>query len=143
MSRTYIFKPNPTWPGYVDIIEQDTGFNRASVPEGEAIKTVAHWARIEAEHWQREIAKYHSGDPHIVIVDGECYHIGQESNDPTAPWKGYGGAPWTIRFFNGRVAHGDSLWHSGAVPEEYRHILPDNATLEWRERKGASNEIGL
>jgi hypothetical protein len=62
-------------------------------------------------------------DDAAVIVNGRCYHIGDE--DSKSYFRGFGGAPRVIEFFDGRVVHTTNLWDNGKIPERYR--VPDNA----------------
>lgn len=62
-------------------------------------------------------------DDTAVIVNGRCYHIGAE--DSKSSFRGFGGAPWIIEFFDGRVVHTTNLWCNGTIPSELG--VQDNA----------------
>lgn len=78
----------------------------------------------EITFWDRRLIL---GD--AVIVDGECYYIGDFTTKRDA-LRGFGGARWRICFFDGRELCTSNLWHNGTVPPTHRNALPDNATLE-------------
>lgn len=41
--------------------------------------------------------------------------------------KGFGGAKFVIKFFDGRIVTTTNLWCQGTVPDDFRNDLPDNA----------------
>ncbi len=59
-----------------------------------------------------------------VIVDGQHYRLGSAHS---GPFRGFGGRKFTIVFHDGRVIETNCLWCNGAIPEEFREWLPDNA----------------
>ncbi len=63
-------------------------------------------------------------DPHVVRVDGVHYYIGNETQRGT---RGFGGAKFHIKFFDGREVITTNLWHNGTIPESHKELLPDNA----------------
>lgn len=66
----------------------------------------------------------HTLDETAVIVNGTCYHIGDE-NSPSC-FRGFGGREFTIRFKkDGKIVKTTNLWHNGKVPESYH--VEDNA----------------
>ena len=67
-------------------------------------------------------------DETCVRTHGTHYRIGA-ANQATGV-KGFAGARWRVRFFDGRVVETDNLWHQGDIPEAFRGVLSDNATLE-------------
>lgn len=74
-----------------------------------------------------------ANDPTTVRVKGEHFMIGDEDENPK--WKGYGGRPFHIRFFDGREVATTNLGHLGEIPRHYQDRLPDNATKESVLRK--------
>ncbi len=43
---------------------------------------------------------------------------------------GFGGTPWRVRFFDGRVVETNDLSGEGEIPARFRHLFPPNASLE-------------
>lgn len=66
------------------------------------------------------------GDGLSVVADGAHYRIGPED---AQGFRGFGGAAWIVRFYDGRVVRTTNLWHQGEIPPAWRGLLPDNATL--------------
>ncbi|MBF0230973.1 MAG: hypothetical protein HQK63_15500 [Desulfamplus sp.] len=58
-----------------------------------------------------------------VIVNGIHYLISNSSI------KGYAGAKFKIKFFDGRVIKTSNLWQQGRIPQHFRSILKDNAVF--------------
>ena len=77
-----------------------------------------------------EKAKRRRKDPNFCVIAGVAYSIGDERKDNE--FRGFGGAPHTIRFFDGRVVHSTNLWFNGEVPEHWRAFLPDTAEFVQR-----------
>jgi hypothetical protein len=73
--------------------------------------------------WEMHYALY---DHTSVIVQGHHFRMG----DPDSRFKGYGGTPFTIKFFDGRTVVCRNLWSQGEIDQEYRELLPDNAEFE-------------
>ena len=74
---------------------------------------------MSKEFWKETL------DDAAVIVNGRCYHIGDE--DSKSPFRGFGGTPWIIEFFDGRVVYTTNLWDNGKIPPELG--IQDNARL--------------
>ena len=74
--------------------------------------------------WRRVVE---GGD--AVVVDGQCYGIGDDKPGRPNHCKGFGGRKWLVTFHDGRTVRTDNLWHRGRVPDAFRALLPDNATL--------------
>lgn len=75
----------------------------------------------------------HAWEPAQARIKGHLYDIRPEPivdkryPEPTGG-KGFGGRPFTIRFFaDNRIVKTENLWSIGPIPEEYRKALPDNA----------------
>lgn len=64
-------------------------------------------------------------DEDAVIVNGKCYHIGDE--DSRSSFRGFDGMKYTIKFNDGRVVETTNLWYQGEVPEERN--IKDNAVF--------------
>lgn len=72
-------------------------------------------------------AKLRRRDPNFCVIAGGAYYIGEEHQREGA-FRGFGGAPHTIRFLaDGRIVHTTNLWSNGTVPEHWRAFLPDSA----------------
>lgn len=78
---------------------------------------------IMTNFWQDQLAQRTDA----FVIKGEHYRIGSES-DPKK-FKGMGGAKHIIQVKNGERIVTTNLWHQGTVPEEYREVLPDNASF--------------
>jgi len=69
-----------------------------------------------------------------VRINGRHYLICDPKN--TYPYLGFEGRPFIVRFkagpHAGKTVHTNNLWCQGAIPEEYRTLLPDNAEFVWR-----------
>lgn len=63
----------------------------------------------------------------VARIDGNHYMI--ERDDPTAYFKGFGGAEFKIRFNDGREVITHNLWFQGHIPEYFRNDLPNNAVF--------------
>ena len=68
------------------------------------------------------------GKYEYAIIEGTHYRLLPHTNDF---FKGFGGAKTRITFFDGHVEECDNLWCLGDIPERFRDIMPDNATIEW------------
>lgn len=91
-----------------DLVKQRT--------EGDQCGTCDFWDAI-AEQYR---------DGRTVVSDGRAYTWA-----PSQPW-GFDGAKVLITKTDGTtLGPGAGLWSNGAVPDERRTILPDNATIEW------------
>lgn len=66
-------------------------------------------------------------DGNEVIIDGKCYHIGDENS--TSSFRGFGGGKFHIIFNDGREVYTTNLWANGSVPKEYNR--KDNARFDW------------
>lgn len=67
-----------------------------------------------------------------VRINGTHYHIGADVNGPESRFAGFGGAKYRVKFHDGRIHEGNSLWFNGEIPEYFKDQLPDNAyKLEW------------
>lgn len=64
-----------------------------------------------------------------VRVNGEQYHIGSEHSNPS--FRGFGGAKYKIKFFDGREVTSTNLWYNGKIPESFKDSLLDNAEFTY------------
>jgi hypothetical protein len=74
--------------------------------------------------WEMHYAMY---DASSVIIQGHHFRVGPEKS---GPFRGFGGTPFTIKFYDGRVVTTRNLWQQGEIDEAYREWLPDNAEFE-------------
>lgn len=74
-------------------------------------------------YWLERVKNVKS--PTQLVIRGDMYQIARE--DDASDFRGFGGFPHYIKFFDGRVVKTTNLWANGKVPEEYRDKLPDNA----------------
>lgn len=63
----------------------------------------------------------------FVIANGSHYIIGDENSADS--FRGFYGAKFTVKFFDGRVVKTSNLWHQGEIPEVFKAEMPDNAEL--------------
>ena len=77
--------------------------------------------------WQEWVDRAAAGDPNIVRVNGNHWHIGDEND--RGGFRGCGGARWVIRFHDGREVVSTNLWNQSTIPEHFRERLPDNAVF--------------
>ena len=80
------------------------------------------------EHFWLSIIREYIEDPDsFAIIDGKSYRIGLEEIPEAL--KGFYGAPYTIKYFNGKIIHTTNLWTNGTIPNKYRIVLKDNASF--------------
>ncbi len=58
-----------------------------------------------------------------VIVNGVHYMLSNSNI------RGFAGAKFKIKFFDGRLIQTNNLWHQGMIPEHFRSVLKDNAVF--------------
>ena len=80
------------------------------------------------------------GDPNQTIVNGEHYMVGSSTNGPI---RGFGGADFSIEYFDGRRIECNNLWHQGEIPEHFRNRLPDNAKFVHMEKEESTITDGI
>ena len=85
---------------------------------------ICHNCHFWMEKVQWEIDK----NPNVVRVDG--WHNLITPDDPSAPFQGYGGREFVIKFNDGREVISHNLWHQGTIPDHFRDRLPDNAIFK-------------
>lgn len=78
--------------------------------------------------WTEYVERY--GQPDQAVVDFKHYVIGDEQQEGNRRWRGFGGSPFIIRFFDGRVVRSTNLWHQGEIPERFRERMPNNAEFQ-------------
>lgn len=66
-------------------------------------------------------------DPNQVIIEGECYYIGEENC--ARSFRGFGGHEFIIKRNDGKLIKTTNLWYNGEIPPAFRFLLPDNATF--------------
>lgn len=79
---------------------------------------------FHCNHWKQEAIKV---DPKRLVIDGHVY--GDGGNQPNAQrtdWLGFGGHLWKIER-DGKVWETNNLWSGSTIPQEFVHLLPDNA----------------
>lgn len=74
-------------------------------------------------YWNERILN--KNDPCSVIIAHTAYWIGDE--DSKSCFRGFGGAKFRIKFFDGRYIETTNLWYNGDIPKKYWSKLPDNA----------------
>ena len=71
------------------------------------------------------------GNPNIVRSDGHHYSLGEKTEAIPAQYRGFFGRKAEICFHDGRVVWSVDVRYNGAIPLEYRGVLPNNATLRF------------
>ena len=96
---------------------------------GKEIEKSKYWNAVlcssecyEKHFWLNKIK--HKNDLNIARINGVHYYIGEEN---TYGMRGFDGAMFIIKFFDGRIVHTTNLWTQGKIPDEYIKELPDNA----------------
>lgn len=79
---------------------------------------------FSCSHWAEMKEQYDVGKK--VVVDGKCYHVGDETESPSR-MRGFGGAKFNIKKFTGEKIVTTNLWHNGEIPDLWRPAMPDNA----------------
>lgn len=69
-----------------------------------------------------------------LIIGGEMYTVGKESDDADPKWRGCGGSLRFFEFYNSDICYkSTNIWHRGTVPAHFREIMPDNALwVSWQ-----------
>ena len=67
---------------------------------------------FEEDFWTKAL------DGKEIVIGGECYHVGPESDDPSF-FKGYGGAKFVIKMNSGKVIVTHNLWNQGEIPKRF------------------------
>ena len=78
---------------------------------------------FDCSFWLKKICMSEDSKKRQVIVDGVHYMLSDSSI------RGYCGAKFTIKFFDGRIIETDNLWHQGRIDEMFRYYLADNAVF--------------
>lgn len=74
--------------------------------------------------WDDKVKNFRNNQ-RVAIVNG--WHFTACLEDETGELRGYGGKKFVIQFNDGRTIETTNLWCQGVIPQEYRHILSDNA----------------
>ena len=78
-------------------------------------------------HWVRQLETRREV---CAVINGTHYRIGAEPDKKQLKHGfglGFGGSPYTIRYFDGRVVKTRNLWCQGDIPAHFRSQLPDDA----------------
>ena len=69
-----------------------------------------------------------------LIIGGEMYTVGKESDDTDPRWRGCGGALRFFEFCNSDICYkSTNIWHRGTIPTALRPTMPDNALwVSWQ-----------
>lgn len=92
---------------------------------------------FQRKFWQDRLLDDAKEPDRVAIIDGTHYYIGDEDSKETY-FRGFAGAHFTIRFYDGRVVETTNLWCQGDIPEEFRDLFPNNAEFdyEWKKHNG-------
>lgn len=81
------------------------------------------------DFWQTRASQDKSYPEHtIVIANGIHYIIGDEDDKG---FRGFGGSRVKVKFNDGTERLSTNLWCQGDIPQQFKHLFPDNAKLEW------------
>lgn len=80
------------------------------------------------DFWNQIVAR--NNDKHQVVINHKVYYI---ANENAIGERGFDGATYYIKFFDGRIVKTTNLWANGEMPEEYYELLPDNAKWTTKE----------
>jgi hypothetical protein len=75
--------------------------------------------------WNQKVEM--KNDPRVVRAKSEHYFIDKEEDDDY--FRGFNGAKFIVKFFDGREITTTNLRCNGTIPTEYRELLPDNAEI--------------
>jgi len=79
-----------------------------------------------------------------VIANNCIYSIGKPAiSKGRRDFLGHGGRHWTIRFNDGRVVETNNLWGGSEIPERFRHLFSNNATLGGPDMQPSPKSIAL
>lgn len=82
--------------------------------------------------WDEKVKSYGNGTSGyaktIAIIEG-CHYTYHPDTPGQAPFRGFGGREFKIRFNDGREITTHNLWHQGDIPETHKHLLPNNAVF--------------
>ncbi len=85
---------------------------------------------FDCSFWLKKTILPKENEARRVVVKGKHYMIATETG---GGFKGFGGRPFRIRFFDGRGIDTNNLWYQGDIPPEFRVLLPDNAKFAQAE----------
>ena len=93
-------------------------------------------------YWTELLARDAKRPNHsVAIIDGHHYII--EDENSSDQFRGFGGDKFTITFKDGKVVNTTNLWYQGEIPEECRHLYPDNADFDWKWKEFPSGTSHL
>lgn len=95
-------------------------------------RLIAERLCFSCDHWLQRIARGDS--PLSAVIEGRTYTINPKESDPPS-CRGFGGAMFTIAFFDGREVVTRNLWTGGDIPARFRERLPDNARFKKEQTK--------
>lgn len=78
---------------------------------------------FDKNYWNEHIEN--KNDLNVARINGFHYIIKDENEDVV--FKGSSRRKFTIKFNDGRIVEATNLWQQGAIPDEYRDVLTDNA----------------
>ena len=88
-------------------------------------------AKCHTAHYWLERVKNKDSKTQVVIGD-TMYQI--EPEDDIGAFRGYDGALFYVKFYDGRLVRTTNLWFNGKIPEAFRSLLPPNAELMSRKK---------
>jgi hypothetical protein len=121
--------PSPHGMGRVRLFDDGRFF--VECHESQAEGAIKHHLDTYARHFGDVYARQQANDPTLVVAINHlgllgAYSIGSLNDYP----RGFGGQPWAIHFFDGRLEITRSLWFLGDIPADWQDRIVENATLE-------------
>lgn len=130
MDKTYFASKAKSEPDSIYLCQFCGRMETATYTEPTKQQMLAGQSCFHCNHWQQIAAKH---DPKRLVIDGHVY--GDGGNQPNAQrtdWLGFGGHVWKIER-DGRVWETNNLWSGSTIPQEFVHLLPDNAKFLKRD----------
>ena len=126
---TIIREPRPY--GRVRLYDDNSPHWFVECPADQADEAIRYHIDSHNRHFGKIAQRQRASDPRLVVAInhlGElgAYSIGSPSDEP----RGFGGQPWTIHFFDGRLETTVSLWFMGEIPTDWQGRIIENATLK-------------
>ena len=87
--------------------------------------------------WDEHANTDRQAKPHqVFIAEGSHYLIGEEPTKAEllrySSCYGYGGAEFRVKFHDGTTVVSHNVWCQGDIPDAWKSVMPDNATIQER-----------
>lgn len=84
--------------------------------------------------WNERVEYDKNPEPFMIpfVCNGEHYIADVNPDHESDYFKGFGGSKIKVTFTEtGETRIFDNVWYQGEIPDNFRNILKDNATMEW------------